>query len=88
LEPASLSELRALPLGRDGLGQALAHRNLGTFIMPRDGKHRFTEKQHRQAMHIKASMKAKGKSDEDAERIGWAALSKQKKRGLGAMRRK
>jgi hypothetical protein len=70
------------------LGQALAHRNLGTFIMPRDGKHRFTEKQHRQAMHIKASMKAKGKSDEDAERIGWAALSKQKKRGLGAMKRK
>jgi hypothetical protein len=56
--------------------------------MPIGKGHRFTEKQHRQAMHIKASMKAKGKSDEDAERIGWAALSKQKKRGLGAMRRK
>lgn len=58
--------------------------------MPRDGEHRFTERQHRQAMHVKASLKAQGKSDEEAERIGWATIAKKKskKRGLSALRSK
>lgn len=58
--------------------------------MPVGKGHRFTERQHRQALHVKASVKASGKSDEEAERIGWATVAKQKtkKRGLAALRSK
>lgn len=59
-------------------------------LVPKDGKHRFTTREHRQAMHVKASMKERGKSDEEAERIGWAKVASQKKgkRGLSALRSK
>lgn len=43
-------------------------------------KHRFTAKEDRQASHIATSMKARGKSPEEAKRIGYATVSKQKKR--------
>ena len=59
--------------------------------MPVGKGHRFTERQHRQAMHVKSSMKERGKSDEEAERIGWAKVASQKKgkkRGIGALRSK
>lgn len=39
---------------------------------------RFTEKQDRQAEHIKQSEKERGKSNEDAERIAYATVNKQK----------
>jgi hypothetical protein len=38
------------------------------------GKGRFTEKQDRQAEHIKESEKKRGHSEEDAERIAYAAI--------------
>jgi hypothetical protein len=39
---------------------------------------RFTSKEERQAEHIKESEKKEGKSDKDAERIGYATVNKQK----------
>ena len=42
------------------------------------GKRRFTEKEDRQAEHIKESEEKRGKSEEDAERIGYATVNKQK----------
>ena len=42
-------------------------------------EHRFTDKEHRQEKHIEESEKKSGKSTEDAERIGWATVNKQKK---------
>jgi hypothetical protein len=42
------------------------------------GKRRFTKKEDRQAEHIKESEKKEGRSDEDAERIGYATVNKQK----------
>lgn len=39
---------------------------------------RFNEKDDRQAEHIKDSEKERGKSEEDAERIGYATVNKQK----------
>lgn len=58
--------------------------------VPKDGKHRFTERQHRMAMYVKSSMKERGKSEEEAERIGWAKVAsrQKKKRGLSALRSK
>jgi hypothetical protein len=41
---------------------------------------RFTDKEDRQAEHIKESEKKRGKSDEQAERIGYATVNKQKSR--------
>ncbi len=48
-----------------------------------DNKHnssgeRFTRKEDRQAEHIKESEKERGRSDEDAERIAYATVNKQK----------
>jgi hypothetical protein len=43
-----------------------------------DGGNRFTKKEDRQAEHIKDSEKKSGKSDEEAERIGYATVNKQK----------
>lgn len=39
---------------------------------------RFTNKEERQAEHIKESEKERGRSDEDAERIGYATVNKHK----------
>jgi hypothetical protein len=39
---------------------------------------RFTEEEDRQAEHIKESEKQRGRSEEDAERIGYATVNKQK----------
>jgi hypothetical protein len=39
---------------------------------------RFTEKEDRQAEHIKESEKQQGRSKEDAERIAYATVNKQK----------
>lgn len=42
------------------------------------GGGRFTKKEDRQAEHVKESMEKRGKSDEAAERIGYATVNKQK----------
>lgn len=39
---------------------------------------RFTDKEDRQAEHIKESEEKRGRSKEDAERIGYATVNKQK----------
>ncbi|MCA0457905.1 MAG: hypothetical protein LCI00_28320 [Chloroflexi bacterium] len=41
-------------------------------------KSRYTKKEDRQADHIKESEKDRGKSDEEAERIAYATVNKQK----------
>jgi hypothetical protein len=40
---------------------------------------RFTKKEERQIQHIKESEKGQGRSEEDAERIAYATVNKQKK---------
>jgi hypothetical protein len=45
--------------------------------MPRS-KHRFTEKEDRQAKHIMVSEEERGRSEEDAKRIAYATVNKQK----------
>jgi hypothetical protein len=47
--------------------------------MPGKDGGRFTNKEDRQAEHIKDSEKKSGKSEEEAERIGYATVNKQKK---------
>ncbi|MHB8626038.1 MAG: hypothetical protein ACYDBJ_04080 [Aggregatilineales bacterium] len=42
---------------------------------------RFTKKQDRQAEHIAESEKARGHSEKDAERIGYATVNKNKAKG-------
>jgi hypothetical protein len=56
--------------------------------MPRDGKHRFSAKEHEVAMRIKRGYVAKGVSEKEAESRGWATMNKRKKRGLSALRSK
>jgi hypothetical protein len=55
--------------------------------MPRGDKSSYTEKQIRQAEHIKEGYKKKGLSDEEAERLAWATVNKEsgggKKSGSG-----
>ncbi len=46
--------------------------------MPDKGGNRFSEKEERQAEHVKESEEKRGKSEEDAERIGYATVKKQK----------
>jgi hypothetical protein len=43
-------------------------------------KRRFTEKEDREAKHIMVSEEERGKSEEDAKRIGYATVNKQKSR--------
>jgi hypothetical protein len=50
--------------------------------------HRFSMREHRQAMRVKASLKEKGEGDEDAERIAWMTVNKRRKHGIGALKRK
>jgi hypothetical protein len=45
--------------------------------MPGKG-HRFSEKQDRQAQHVAASERKKGKSAKEAKRIGYATVNKKK----------
>lgn len=55
--------------------------------MPRGSKKAYTDKQKRQAAHIEAGEKKKGRSTKTAERIAWATVNKQdgggKKSGSG-----
>jgi len=46
--------------------------------MPDKGGNRYTKKEDRQAEHIKESEQKRGKSEEDAERIAYATVNKQK----------
>jgi hypothetical protein len=46
--------------------------------MPKDATHRFTAKQHRQAMHIKEGYLNRGFSEEEAERLAWMTVNKEK----------
>jgi hypothetical protein len=41
-----------------------------------DRNDRFTDKEDRMAEHIKESEKKRGRSEEDAERIGYATVNK------------
>lgn len=49
--------------------------------MPAGKGHRFTEKEHREAEHIKESEEKRGMSPDRAERVAWATVNKQKGRG-------
>jgi plasmid stabilization system protein ParE len=55
--------------------------------MPRGDKSKYTEKQKREAEHIKEGYLKKGLSEEEAERIAWATVNEQsgggKKSGSG-----
>jgi hypothetical protein len=46
-------------------------------IMP-DRNDQFTDKEDRMAEHVKQSEKKRGKSEEEAERIGYATVNKHK----------
>lgn len=46
--------------------------------MPGKKNSRFTKKEDRQPEHIKESEKKQGRSEEDAERIGYATVNKHK----------
>lgn len=43
-----------------------------------DRDDRFTDKEDRMAEHVKESEKKRGKSEEEAERIGYATVNKHK----------
>ncbi len=45
--------------------------------MPRGDKSSYTDKQKREASHIKSSEEKSGKSEKKAERIAWATVNKQ-----------
>ncbi|GGE97033.1 hypothetical protein [Hymenobacter cavernae] len=55
--------------------------------MPQGDKSAYTDKQKREAEHIEEGYEKRGKSPEEAERIGWATVNKQdgggKKSGAG-----
>jgi plasmid stabilization system protein ParE len=44
--------------------------------MPRGDKSKYTNKQKRQAQHIKEGYKKKNVSSDEAERIAWATVNK------------
>ncbi len=44
--------------------------------MPRSDKSKYTDKQKRQAEHIKAGYRRRGMSEEEAERRAWATVNK------------
>jgi hypothetical protein len=48
------------------------------FVMPDKSNDRFTDKEDRQAEHIKQSEIERGKSEEEAERIAYATINKQR----------
>lgn len=45
--------------------------------MPRGSKVNYSKKQQRKAEHVEASVKKRGGSTKDAERIAWATVNKQ-----------
>lgn len=45
--------------------------------MPRGDKSSYTDKQKRKAAHIEDAYRARGASEETAERIAWAAVNKE-----------
>ena len=49
----------------------------GELQWPRGDKSAYSSKQKRQAEHIEDSVRERGGSEEDAERIGWATVNKQ-----------
>jgi hypothetical protein len=49
---------------------------IGSFIMPRGDKSKYTEKQKRKAEHIEEGYKEQGVSEEEAERRAWATVNK------------
>lgn len=61
---------------------------LSYITMPKGKDHRFSSREHRMAMHVKASMKKEGKSEEEAERIGWMTVNSRKKKGLSSLKKK
>jgi len=46
--------------------------------MPKGKGHQFSQKQDRQAQHVKQSEEKSGKSAKEAERIAYATVNKQK----------
>jgi plasmid stabilization system protein ParE len=64
----------------------------GVEEMPRGDKSKYTEKQQRQAEHIKKGYVEKGLSEEEAERIAWATVNEEsgggKKSGSGRKKKK
>ena len=50
--------------------------------MPRGDKSKYTDKQQRIAEHIEESVRERGGSEEQAERIGWATVNKTTGGGL------
>ena len=48
--------------------------------MPKGKKHRFTEKQDRQAEHVAASERKRGMSATEAKSVGYATVNKNKKK--------
>ncbi|MDE1944820.1 MAG: hypothetical protein KGI03_00910 [Patescibacteria group bacterium] len=46
--------------------------------MPKGRKHRFSKKEDRQASHVAASERKSGMSAEEAKRVGYATVQKQK----------
>lgn len=50
--------------------------------MPRGDKSKYTDKQQRMAEHIEESVRERGGSEEQAERIGWATVNKTTGGGL------
>jgi hypothetical protein len=62
--------------------------------MPRGDKSKYTDKQQRMAEHIEESVRERGGSEEQAERIGWATVNKttggglKKKRQISSATRK
>ena len=50
--------------------------------MPRGDKSKYTDKQKRMAEHIEDSIRARGDTEQQAERIGWATVNKYTGGGL------
>jgi len=48
--------------------------------MPKGKKHRFTEKQDRQAEHVAASGRSRGMSAIESKSMGYATVNKMKKK--------
>lgn len=56
--------------------------------MPNDKPRRFTDKQDREAQHIKVGYLKRGMSAQEAERIGYATVQSQKKKvSIGDLKR-
>jgi hypothetical protein len=63
-------KLHFIPAGRS------ASFLLGSDIMPRGDKSKYTDKQKRQAEHIEEGYEDRGVGEEEAERRAWATVNK------------